>query len=229
MLEYHSMSRIHEEAVSDVQEPILSEKRSCLRGGCFSSCGCLVMLGVLMLLILRVAWGPRTISLSHVPDHFPEAISVFEPDSIRSIKITRAVNANRTLATATALPRLIYNPIEKVISLHKSSSPTLIDQFVVAGGEIREIFLTPGNEDSSDRIILSWGPLPEDIEDVRDFYVRSFEDSGVRLSTRFDNANNFEAEFKRGDISGTLLIENYDLRRKGVESMKLTVTVPHSF
>ncbi len=223
------MSRIHEEAVSDVQEPILSEKRSCLRGGCFSSCGCLVMIGILMLLILRIAWGPRTINLSQVPDHFPEAVSVFEPDSIRSIKVTRAVNANRTLSTATALPRLIYNPIEKIISLRKSESPSLLDQFVAAGGEIREIFLTPGDESSSDRITLSWGELPEDIEEVRDFYMRAFEDAGVRVTTRFDNANNFEAEFKRGEISGSLLIENYDLRRKGVEAMKLIVTVPHTF
>ena len=223
------MSRIHEESVSDVQEPILSEKRSCLRGGCFSSCGCLVMLGILMLLMLRIAWGPRTINLTHVPDHFPEVLSVYEPDVVRSIKLTRAVDANRTIATATAIPRLIYHPISQIVELHKHEDSTLLDYFVVAGSEIRNIFLTPGNETSSDRITISWGSLSQDIDDVRDFYIRAFEDAGVRVTTRFDNANNFEADFKQSNFSGTLLIENYDLRRKGVESMKLTVTVPHAF
>lgn len=221
------MTRVRAEEPTGVQEPILSEKRSCLRGGCFSSCGCLAMMGILVLLVMYIAWGPRTINLASVPDHFPASISVYAPDDTQRIKISKAVDVNRWLSSATALPRLVINPIQATLDLRKEGTDDPVDYVLAIGREVRAIFISPGTESSTDRITLTWGPLPDDIEKIRAFYIAALEDAGFRLTIEFDNANNFDADFSSAQVSGSLLIENFDLRKEGIEAMTLTVSVPH--
>lgn len=220
------MTRIRVDDHTEVQEPVLSEKNSCLKGGCFSSCGCLLMVGILLLLILRITWGPRTLNLSQLPTTFPAQELVYESSALQRIKLTRAADANRLLSTTTALPRLVYVPTYHAITARLSDASWWQTASAFAK-QVRMIFLTPGSADSQDVYALTWGHLDSDIAAIRQFYVDAFSGAGFFTNVKFDNTNTLEIAFSRSDMSGTLLVENYDLRDRGIERMTLEVHVPH--
>lgn len=220
--------RIREdEPITNVQEPILSEKRSCLKGGCFSSCGCLAMFLVLFILFLRISWGPKTAQLSKIPDNIKSDMPIFASEKVLRVKQIRASDVNRTLATLEAVPRIIIVPCFEIYAVHKKTDKRALDYISASFSSVHSIFKSPGKKNSVDTYILKWGALSENIETIRDFYKSKLEEYGFIIDEKYNNANNYEVEFYKSDISGKIHIENYDLREKGVEGITLEIKLPH--
>ncbi len=213
--------------VTDVQEPLLSEKRSYMKGGCFSSCGCLVIVVVLLLLILRITWGPATTTRSELPDNFPLIIPLYRSAEIQKIKVHTAVDVNRTYATFSAIPRLLINPLRAIRINSQSTTSSTHDMWKSVYNEVAKVFRSPATDETRDEYTILWGSIPDDIKKIQQFYVTELKKESFEIIERYNNTNNFEAGFSGNGITGNIRIENYDLRQPGVEAIKLVVSLPH--
>lgn len=222
------MTRVRLDEQSNIQEPVLSEKRSCLKGGCFSSCGCLFMIGLLLLLTLRITWGPRTVHLSTIPESFPAQDFLLPESQPQRVTLTKATDVSRTIATATALFRLLYQPAHDAYLTYEQTRNVFsgATSFI---SRVRLIFITPGDEHAHDQFAITWQNIPQDITVIKDYYFEKFSSHDMTVIEKFNNANTLELTFFSEVMRGTLLVENYNLKNDVVESVTIEILVPHTW
>ncbi len=215
------------ETSATIEAPLLSPKRGYIKKGCGSSCGCLLLVALVVTLIMRASWGPSKETLKTIPTSFTEQLPLFTTVKPEKIIYERDIDHSRAWAEITAFPGLFIDPSRAILSELRNGRRHPRHLISVALHTMKLNFETPGGAEAHDRITLEWGLLPDSIEKIKRFNNTAFDERGFAVRTTKDDISTYALEFYNNELRGTIEVQNYDLRHSGVEKVIITEIIPH--
>lgn len=88
-----------------------------------------------------------------------------------------------------------------------------------------ELLGTPVTKDS-DTVVMEWSNLGAQMDFITDFYLNEFEKNGFATQQVSEESGTVRIRFSKGDISGTLYMEDFDTSTRGTDYVVLTVDFP---
>lgn len=214
----------------EIQEPPikkLKKGRSCIKRSCWASCGCLAVLVIAFLLVLKFITVPRPKELKNVPAFFPQDFPLYDEQNIESITYTSTQSRNRAFEIAAYLPKAIIIPIYMASEDHiPDGFKTTFENSKTMMGWQRFIYLMkqPITE-KKDIIEIEWIDLPAKPEFIESYYSTELKKQNYNHSLLKNKVNDIQVMFDKNNIQGVIHIED-DPKEYGTDLVKLKLSLP---
>lgn len=208
----------------DIEEPLLSPKRQYIKKG-GASFGCLIIVLLLSAVLLRTYWGRAKNTLTELPPHINTVLPIFPNRGIEKISSHTSSNVNHVYEAFAALPKAVVKGTAASIATYKANEnwETIKTSFVTTA---RPYFERPGGQAAKNEYEVTWNTVPESITDIKAYYVQLCKkNQGYACVATRDSQNDlvYKMEFNNPHFIATLTVENFNLARQGVESMRLVI------
>ncbi|MEK7084793.1 MAG: hypothetical protein AAB932_06165 [Patescibacteria group bacterium] len=183
----------------EIQDPPLEElkkKRSCLRRGCFTGCGCIVFLLIGIALLFKFVIIPRPVELASVPPSFPEAIPLYDRGNISRIEFLSGEKEQRLLQLAAFIAR-------------KSDLLTSLALPLSARDQLR----------------IEWHDLSATPKFIENFYQTELKKNHIATATSSQSDTLRQFTFATTTIDGAVIITD-DPAKDGTDSLELIINYP---
>ncbi len=214
----------------EIQDPAIKEfkkDRSCIRRSCLTGGGCLFLIFLLLVLIIRFAAVPRPKELKDIPEAFHETIPVYGEQSIEQMTFASGKDQKRALHITTYLPKTFVGPILTTIN------PELLEQNEqikkeLDGKSTWERITFFSNRDviiEKDRYEIIWEDLTAEPDFISAFYRSALEEKGFDVTRVRSGRSHSQLSFVKNQIEGSLYIED-DPMETGTSFVSLVVHTP---
>lgn len=213
----------------EIQAPPIEDikKKSCARRGCRSGCGCILILLILLVGLIKFSLNPSARELRSVPANFPTTIPIYDPDSIERVKVISGEQRGKVLEIVSYVPKPILSPIVRVLDLN-------IPRAGVIPGTTSEMnwqdfyeFMKSPSTDHRDIITIEWTNLPADPEFIADFYKKELQKNRFTIQSESGTNNYKQIIFQERTTEGVLTIENNAATRE-TDYASLTIYTPQT-
>ncbi len=214
----------------EIKEPPLEEltrKRSCLRRSCFTGLGCVTIIIVISLILLKFTLGPQTREIKDLPDNFTDTVPLYNEKGIEKIEITIGQERNKGAEYAAFLPKLFISPVLVAIDKDNSFIPELEDEDSDAGTlktawKKLIAFMKAPVADHRDVYKIEWTLLSSKADFIEEYYMSELEKKGfdIGLVSKTDTVSQFT--FSLDTIDGLVYIRD---KKDTVETDLVAVTV----
>lgn len=208
----------------EIQEPPLEEikkKRSCIKRSCTSGCGCLFILLVSALLMLKFAVQPNIVRLKQTPENFPNIIPVYDADAIQSIAFVNGNDRGNALAFVRYVPKAILAPLVALLRIELPSEPP-----GRTGDRMESVssFFQTDLADHRDVVTIVWRGMLAEPDFVVQFYETELKNHAFDIKTRADSdmIKRFEFVHETQDIAGNFSLLN-NAETRGTDEAVLVV------
>lgn len=213
-----------------IQEPPIQElikRKSCLKRGCLTGCGFIVIILIASVAILKFASTPKIKKLKQVPENFPQAVPVYDKDEINKITLTYGKNRSKAVEIAASLPKKILLPSIK--ALYERYYPSALDKNSEKNQRAKWYdlaqILKEKNSDRRDTVKIEWNPLPAEPKFIQQFYTQELEKNGFEVSEPSNTERTRKFTFQKAEIEGVLYIED-EPKNPGTDYFSLTIMSP---
>ncbi|MFA4831646.1 MAG: hypothetical protein WC862_04445 [Patescibacteria group bacterium] len=214
----------------EIKEPPLEElkkKHSCFQRSCANGCGCVIILIVTFLIILKFAAAPRPKELKNVPEHFPQSIPIYDEDSIERITFLSGAKKSRAFEIAAYLPKIILIPI--YLGMDDYAPEEIRATFQEINGEkgwkkFLRLLQEPITK-QKDTIEIEWNNLSAEPSFVQKFYTTELGRGMFNLETTTETETTIQLIFDKDGINGALYI-NDNKQKSGTDYAVLTINMP---
>ena len=209
----------------DIEEPLLSPKRSYIKKGYGASLGCLTIILLLSAVLLRTYWGRAKNTITELPPHISQVLPLYPNKGIQKMTSHTSSNVNHVYEAFAALPKAVINGTSAAITTYKSHGDisNIKQAFVTTA---KPYFERPGGEIAENEYTVIWDTVPESISDIKSYYLKLCKKNQnyTCVATR-DSQNDliFKMEYTKPHFIATITVENFNLARQGVESMHLEI------
>lgn len=213
----------------EIKEPPiqkLNKERSCLKKSCTTGCGCIVLIVIISLLILKFIAVPRPKELKSIPSYFPEIIPLYDEQDIEKITYTSGKQKNKILELTAYLPKIILVPIYLSINeyLPPEIKSDLEDMKDKTGWEKFVYLMQRPITDKKDIIEIEWKKLSADPEFIYEYYQTELKKQKFDTDIISQTKSTKQMSFIKYDIHGVLYI-NDDPDKKGTDLTILTISM----
>ncbi len=217
----------------EIKEPPIEElgkKHSCLKRTCATSCGCVLLIIIISLIILKLTLGPKTKEIKDLPPSFAEQIPLYDVEGIEKIQITRGTERNRGAEYIAYIPKLFISPVVLVLDkgntfIQSSEAIPVTTQDKIQGGWNKFVsFMKTPVADHRDVYMVEWNLLEADPEFIEEYYRNEFErnDFGVGVTNKTQTSR--QMTFSKVGVDGVLYIRD-EAQTKQTDIVQLTVTL----
>lgn len=211
----------HRDDFVAIQAPPLQEirkKRSCLRRGCFSGCGCFFIVFILSLVFVNIITHPRPKKLDAVPAHIADIIPIYDKDTIQHISFLSRTQQGRIVETAAIIPKIILSPIllplEKYTNLDRQERQLTIQNVFS--------FVQEPVSDYQDMVTIVWKDLPAEPNFIYEYYHTELLQRNMRVVRLVETRSKKELSFQTDTVKGSLVIVDTP-QLLGTSSMTVTL------
>lgn len=216
------------------QPPVeeLAKRHSCLRRSCATSCGCVVFIVIISLLILKFTVGPQVKEVKDLPPAFAETVPLYDSETIEKIEITEGSERNKAAEYAAFFPKLFISPV--VVALDKGSAfipsydpleyenkktlTRLFDKFVA--------FMKTPVADHRDEYYIEWRGLEADRTFIEEFYRTKLKRNGFELGATSKHPSKRQFSFTKSNIDGILYIHDQpETEETDLVSLRVTIDI----
>ncbi len=228
MIHTFSMRRSVEDI--EIKEPPIEDitkKHSCAKSSCTSSCGCLFLVLLGMLILIKFVANPSLKQIATIPDSVPKNILIYDKDNISSISFVSGQTQGRSIAIASHIPSVILSPIFSLlhIQLPPQNKINLSNKKLTNLNAIRQLL---HNTNHPDIVNISWNNLDAEPDFIFAYYKTKLQKNGYKIIKSSDTINQKIFSFSGPNhIDGQLLI-NDDWSIRGTDHMTLTLYIPTS-
>ncbi|MCF6276684.1 MAG: hypothetical protein L3J07_02425 [Candidatus Magasanikbacteria bacterium] len=203
------------DSVEIKQPPIggLRKKPSCIKRGCFMSCGLIVLFLIAILVILKFTTTERPRELKELPEFFPIEIPIYDADNVDTITLQSEHKKNKELELVLMLPKIIVSPIVILKSENKESSWKTFTEFIT-----KPIIPTKEN------VTIEWFDLSASSDFLQEYYAKEFKKNNFKVLISKDNGNRRQFSFKKEGVSGLFFI-NDSPKTEGTDYLSLSVKI----
>lgn len=214
----------------EIQEPPIEElkkQHSCLKRTCLSSCGCLFIFLVVILLILKFTSGPQTKELKTPPENWPEDISIYDQDNISKITFISGKERGRATEYIAYGPKLILSPVFLVLEKRfpvreKPEGGRLETNENYWEGFVR--LMKEPIADHRDKVQIEWEALPAEPRFIYNYYKDELQMESFEINQSQNDEAIRQFAFFRDQTEGVLYITD-DAERAGTDFVSLTVNI----
>lgn len=217
----------------EIKEPPIEElgkKHTCLKRTCATSCGCVLLIIIISLIVLKFTLGPKTREIKDLPPTFAEQIPLYDVEGIEKIEITKGSERNRGAEYIAYIPKLFISPVVLVLDksntfIQSNPSIPLTTQEKVQGGWDRFLaFMKTPVADHRDVYKVQWTLLETDPNFIEEYYRNEFEkgEFGTGVTGKTQTTQHFT--FSKVGIDGVLYIRD-EVNTKQTDLVELTVTI----
>ncbi len=217
----------------EIQDPTiktLGKKQSCLKRSCVSGLGCIALFVAFIIVLVRVAMGPGPKDINGIPSHFPQDFSLYNVEKIEQTYFVSGKTKNRGFEIAALVPKIILSPIFLTLNPERQLEKSVKSGHVVYKKELSwddfMNFATTPIGKQTDTVAIEWADLGAEIEFISDFYMNEFGNSGYTYERVARTDEVHKIIFSKGDVRGTLFLEDLDTELRGTDYMTLTVDFP---
>lgn len=214
----------------EIQEPPIEElkkQRSCAKRACTTSCGCLLLLVISAILILKFTAGPKTKELKKVPENWPSEIPIYDQDNISKIIFISGKDRGRAMEYMALGPKLILSPAFLVLEKRFPVKEELTDGRLQTDKSMWENFVRIMKEpvaDHRDKIQIEWTELPAEPKFVDAFYQDALKKFGFNINVSQSSDTVHQFAFVKGQTEGVLYVTDND-EKSGTDFVSLTVNI----
>lgn len=217
----------------EIKEPPIEElgkKHSCLKRTCATSCGCVLLIIIISLIILKLTLGPKTKELKDLPPSFAEQIPLYDVEGIEKIQITKGNERNRGAEYIAFIPKLFISPVVLVLDkgntfIQSSQVVSHTTQDKIQGSWNKFVlFMKAPVADHRDVYMVEWNLLEADATFIEEYYRNELErnDFGTGVTDKTQNIRHFT--FSKPGIDGVVYIRD-DVQTSQTDIIQLTVTL----
>lgn len=223
----HYYMRINQEPQTTVvQAPIFVRRRSCLTRALGAGCGCVTIIFLIILVMVWLSWGPKRRTFEKTPVGFPHEIALFAPEKMSNATLVRAEGRSAVGALLKAPFRVALQPLRALFDESRNEGREFGDLVRRAGREFKRTITTPYGDGARDEYVLTWHNLDADVGDLSLYYQTELAGSGFDVTSERESDQFKKLIFKKGEIEGTVLIRNTDLRKPGIDEVEMRVRMP---
>jgi hypothetical protein len=214
----------------EIQEPPIEElkkQRSCLKRSCTTGCGCLMLLLIAAVLILKFTAGPKTKELKKVPENWPSEIPIYDQDNISKITFISGKDRGRAMEYVAMGPKLILSPAFLILEKRFPAREEPKDGRIQTDLSTWENFVRIMKEpiaDHRDKIQIEWAELPAEPKFVDAFYQDALKSAGFDINISQSNEKMHQFVFTKENTEGVLYITD-DAEKNGTDFVSLTVNI----
>ncbi len=223
----------HEPSSVSIQDPTiktLHKRKSCLHRSCVSGLGFITFFIIILIIGVRVIIGPGARDLNGLPGNFPESIVLYDQDNIQKVRFVSGKSKQRGFEVAALIPKIIMAPIFATLNPERDLKKSIESGHVVYRKDVQwsdfaSLIATPITKDM-DTVAIEWSNLGADMTFIEDFYTNELRKAGFSYELQPSKADSSLVTFHKGDISGSLYLEDHDVDLRGTDYATLTVDIP---
>jgi hypothetical protein len=208
----------------EIQEPPLQEikkSRSCLKQTCSTGCGCLILVIIGLILLLKFVAVPRTQTLKKVPPHVAETVVVYDEDNIDRITFVSGTKRENVSTIFSYVPKLLLVPALVALDVE------------IPGGEDGTqsrwaqayAFVQEGTKDTRDSITIEWRDISAEPDFVVEFYKTELRKKSFTIHSEAQTNQSRQFEFFKMNIEGSLFVED-NRKAEGTDFFSITLHLP---
>lgn len=217
----------------EIQEPTiqtLGKNRSCLKRSCFGGCGCLFLVCIAFLLMVRILAVPNLKELKTLPDSFPsDLIPMYDKENIEGITYLSAQEKGNTLERLAYIPKIIITPLYLMVEQYLPSNYQILSDTRDLSGtqRFKQIISQPLFESNS-TFTIHWTHLSARPSFIKEYYTDELIKTGFTVTTTAVSPQ-FSEEITfihtNEPISGTLRIVDPSPTDRGTDEVILELNI----
>jgi hypothetical protein len=217
----------------EIQEPTiqtLGKNRSCLKRSCFGGCGCLFLICIAFLLMVRLLAVPNLKELKTLPDSFPsELVPMYDKENIERISYLSAKEKGNTLERLAYIPKIIITPLYLMVEQYLPSNYQILSDTRDLSGRERftQIINKPLFANNS-TFTIEWTHLSARPSFIKEYYTDELTKTGFTVtSTPVTPQYSEEITFTHTteQINGTLRIIDPSPTDRGTDEVILELNL----
>lgn len=217
----------------EIKEPPIEElgkKHSCIRKTCATSCGCLVLLIIASIIILKITLGPKTRELKDLPPTFAQQIPLYDVEGIEKIEITEGQDRNKGAEYIAFVPKLFVSPVillldrgNEFVQSHDYIPMTAQEKTQDVWERFKAFMKTPV-ADHRDIYKVEWLMLEADANFIEEYYRNGLERAGFGIGVTSKTQTIRQFIFTKPGIDGVLYIRD-EATTPRTDIIQLNVTI----
>lgn len=210
----------------EIQEPAMREIRrtsSCFKRTCFSSCGCITVIAIVVIFGLWLFTPPQPKQINALPDSFPKDIQMYKQESVVLIEYIDSDRKKRGPETAALIPKIVLAPVFLALEETEETTSTAPgkEAGVSAWHAFRDI-VTSHISVYKHTVSLIWKNLSADPDFIDEWYQNELRKQDYKVGRQFASTTVRIIDFNKGDIHGIVTIEDESMEQ-GTDRVKMTV------
>ncbi len=172
----------------EIQEPTiqtLGKNRSCLKRSCFGGCGCLFLICIAFLLLVRLLAVPSLKEFKTLPDSFPSnLIPMYDKENIEGITYLSAQEKGNTLERLAYVPKVIITPLYLMVEQYLPSNYQILSDTRNLSGtdRFKQIINKPLFANNS-TFTIHWTHLSARPSFIKEYYTDELTKTGFIVTT----------------------------------------------
>ena len=208
----------------EIQEPPLQEikkSRSCLKQTCSTGCGCIVLIIIALILLLKFVAVPREQTLKKIPVNIETTLSIYDHDNVDRITFVSGEKRKQISTFLTYVPKLLLVPAIVALDIDIPTDQT--DD--VSQWERAYRFVNESEKDTRDSIIIEWKDISTEPDFIEEFYKKELRKKEFTVHSGTKTIKTTEFQFFKKEIEGSLYIED-NPEIKGTDFFSVTLHLP---
>ncbi len=192
----------------EIKEPPLEELTrrystfSSIKRSCIGGCGCLVVLLIAFIVIIKVFLGVGPQNVSKVPNDFPTDIPIYDAENISEITFISGQYKNRAIEIAAIIPKVILSPLISALDKDMVSS----SDEKTSMKNIWKIVNEPVG-DKRNVVKVKWINMPAEYDFVYNHYKNELTKSDYIITATSVGENEKQFSFAKDSISGSFYVK----------------------
>lgn len=204
----------------EIKEPPIQKfgkKRSCLKQSCLTGCGCIVLLLIGFILLIRFAAKPRMKELKVLPSFVTSSIPLYDEKNIERITFTPGAERGKFLEGVAMIPKIVLSPLVLVLDRYWGETTSTYQESVL------QLVQTPVM-DHRDFIKIEWHDLGAKPSFIAAYYQKAFTQQGFTISVVRDTDTVHQFLFSSTSTEGSVLVEDTP-EKEGTDYVLMTAHV----
>lgn len=221
----------------EIQEPTiqtLGKNTSCAKRSCFGGCGCLFIVCIIFLILLRILAIPNFKELKTLPESFPsDLIPMYDKENIETITYLSAQEKGHTLERLAYIPKMIIGPLYLLTETYLPTNYQILanTKHLPHSERLKSIMNQPIFI-QDDTFTIRWTDLTARPSFITEYYTNELSKKGFTVTTTPSNLQySYELTFKHTTepIDGTLRIVDPSPTDRGTDEiiLELNISLPH--
>lgn len=210
----------------EIQGPPMREmgngRSSCMRRGCLTGTGCMVLVLVVALAIIRLAVQPNAKHIKRVPEEFPSDIPVYDEENVDDIALVTGKKRSRAVEVLGYIPKVITAPLVLGfdIDIPGIEEPTSAKD--ASAWQTFYTFLNAPITDTRDAVTIAWNDLAAEPDFLADFYTDELTARGFTITRTANDDRTKRILFSKYPIDGVFTIRD-NPETSGTNEARMTV------